>query len=285
MASSNVAVVFRNVHFRYDAKSPEVLTDVSVEIPTGMFVAVIGQNGGGKTTFAKHINGLLKPTAGSVSVYGTDTRERRSDPLSHLVGYCYQNPDHQIFSATVRAEVAFGPTSLGLPIAEVERRTHEAMELVDLTAKAQVHPSLLGRGERQRLAVASVLAMGAEILVVDEPTTGLDYQGVARIMKLLEDWNQRLGRTIIVITHDIRTVADYVPYTIIMAQGQVRYFGATRAALLQDDALDAAAVTPPQTVRVARALSSLGVPSDLVTVSDLVEALRQKVPVGRAQSM
>lgn len=275
MTETPLAIEFNQVSYRYDPLSPPVLTDINLAIPRGMFVAIIGQNGAGKTTLAKHINGLLQPTSGTVMVDGVDTRTRRGKPLSHRVGYCYQNPDHQIFSGTVRAETAFGPTSLGLPADEVERRVSHALELVDLSGKEQVHPSLLGRGERQRLAVASVLAMGAEMLVVDEPTTGLDYQGVARIMGLLEEWNRDLGRTIVVITHDIRTVADYVPHTIVMAHGRVGFFGPTREAMLQEQILKESAVTPPQVVRVAAALRPLGIAEGLVTVSELVNAIAQ----------
>lgn len=272
-ASAGAAVQFEGVSFRYEPQGDWVLRGVDLRIEKGGFVAIIGQNGAGKTTLAKHINGILSPTEGQVLVNGTSTKGRRGASLALTVGYCYQNPDHQIFSATVGTEVAFGPVAMGLPPAEVESRVVEALALVDLTTKRQVHPSLLGRGERQRLAVAGVLAVGAEILVVDEPTTGLDYQGISRIMGLLTDWNERLGRTIIVITHDIRTVADFVPQTVIMGGGHVLFSGRTAAAFQQDDILRAAAVVPPQVVRVAKALGFTA-SGDLLTVAQLTEAFR-----------
>jgi energy-coupling factor transporter ATP-binding protein EcfA2 len=263
-----------SVTYTYEAYLEPALQDVSLQVTAGEFVALVGQNGAGKTTLAKHFNGLLLPTRGSVRVAGQDTRAAGTRRLAAVVGYCYQNPDHQIFSRTLRREVAFGPTNLGLSAAEVAKNVEEALRLVGLFEKADEYPFLLGRGERQRLAVASILAMGSSILVVDEPTTGLDLQGVRSIMTLLRRWNEESGRTIVVITHDINVVAEYVPRTVVMAEGRVVADGLTREALTNWPALEAADVRPPQVTRVARRLARFGVSPDVMTVDELLAQIR-----------
>jgi len=265
------------VSYAYPEAAEPALRDVSLRVMPGEFLALVGQNGAGKTTLAKHFNGLILPARGSVRVAGQDTRAVATRRLAGIVGYCYQNPDHQIFSRTLRREVAFGPTNLGLPADQVARNVEEALRLVGLLEKADDYPFLLGRGERQRLAVASILAMGSRILVVDEPTTGLDLQGVRGIMTLLERWNRELGRTIVVITHDINVVAQYVPRTVVMAEGRVVADGPTRQALTDWAALEMADVKPPQVTRVARRLARYGIPPDVMTVDELAAAIRARL--------
>jgi energy-coupling factor transporter ATP-binding protein EcfA2 len=269
-----------SISYAYAPGLEPALRDVSMRIVAGEFVALVGQNGAGKTTLAKHFNGLLLPTAGSVRVGGQDTRAAGTRRLAATVGYCYQNPDHQIFSRTLRKEVAFGPTNLGLPPAQVARNVDEALRLVGLEDRADAYPFLLGRGERQRLAVASIIAMGSSILVVDEPTTGLDLQGIRSIMALLQRWNQESGRTIVVITHDINVVAQYVPRTVVMARGRIVADGPTRSALTDWAALEAADVRPPQVTRVARRLARYGISPDVLTVEELAAEIRGRLAPG-----
>ncbi len=269
-------IAFEQVAFRYDRTSPFVIRDVNLTIQAGDFVALIGQNGAGKTTLAKHINAILKPTSGRVLVDGRESHAYKRLEMARLIGYCYQNPDHQIFSQTVEAEVEYGPKALGNSPEKVKEQTDAALELVELTHRRKVHPSMLGRGERQRLAVASILAMGVSTLVVDEPTTGLDYTGVTRIMDLLASWSRQFKTTIIIITHDIPVVADYVDRTILMAEGQVLLDGPTPEVLQSFDPLARAAVRPPQVTRVARALDLLGGGPPIVRVPDLAWALMQR---------
>ena len=153
------AIEINDLVYRYTPGGPDVLRGVNLRVASGEFVALIGQNGAGKTTLAKHFNGLLKPSAGSVVVQGRDTRTTPLADLARTVGYVYQNPDHQIFAQRVRAEVAFGPRNLGLFPADVDRRVDQALELVGLSEHADDFAFSLGRGQRQKLAVASVLAM------------------------------------------------------------------------------------------------------------------------------
>lgn len=273
MTESEIAINVDNVSFSYAPNMPLALDHVSLQVHKGDFLALLGQNGAGKTTLAKTFNGLLQPTEGSVLVDGLDTHNVNVSSIAAHVGYCYQNPDHQIFNRTVFIEAAYGPRNLGLPPEEVTKRVDHALQLVGLADKKDATPLLLGKGERQKLAVASVLAMGSPILVVDEPTTGLDLHGIRNIMDLLRQWNQEEGRTIVIITHDLHIVAEYVPRTVVMAKGKVLIDGPTRSILSDSAALSAASLKPPQITRVAQRLSHLGVPPDVMTVDEMLAYL------------
>jgi energy-coupling factor transport system ATP-binding protein len=264
---------------------PLALDHVSLQIHKGDFLALLGQNGAGKTTLAKTFNGLLRPGSGKVHISGLDSRIATVSNFASRVGYCYQNPDHQIFNRTVYSEAAYGPRNLALPPGEVAARVEHALQLVGLADKKDAYPFLLGKGERQKLAVASVLAMGSPIIVVDEPTTGLDIQGIRRIMTLLQQWNQVEGRTIIVISHDMEIVAEYVPRTVVMAQGKVIADGPTRSILSDSAALIPAGLKPPQITRVAQRLGHHGIPRDVMTVNEMLACLRtafNNPPVARS---
>jgi len=268
MLDGQAAIEISDLVFRYVPSGPEVLRGVNVRVETGEFIALIGQNGAGKTTLAKHFNGLLKPSSGTVRVLGRDTRSAPVADLARTVGYVYQNPDHQIFAQRVRTEAAFGPRNLGLGQAEVDRRVDAALALVGLQDFADEFAFSLGRGQRQKLAVASVLAMEPPILVVDEPTTGLDQAGSRGILDLLSRWNAD-GRTIVAITHDMTLVAERVPRTIVVNDGRILADGPTRQVLSDTALLRTAYLRPPQATRIAQRLSDLGVAADTLTVTEL----------------
>ena len=274
MAEPDVVIDVDEVSYAYATDMPLALDHVSLQIRKGDFLALLGQNGAGKTTLAKTFNGLLLPSRGSVYVVGQDTRNATVSSLAARVGYCYQNPDHQIFNTTVYREASYGPRNLGLPPNEVAARVDHALQLVGLADKKDAYPFLLGKGERQKLAVASVLAMGSPILVVDEPTTGLDLHGIRSIMTLLRQWNQIEGRTIVIITHDLHIVAEYVPRTVVMAQGKIVADGPTRSILSDGAALATTGLKPPQITRVAQRLSHHGIPPDVMTVDEMLACLR-----------
>jgi energy-coupling factor transporter ATP-binding protein EcfA2 len=278
MASANAAFIeVRDVSFHYEGATTPALDHVSLSIQKGEFVAFVGQNGAGKTTLAKTFNGILLPTTGEVRVDGRETRAAGLDVLARIVGYVYQNPDHQIFAITVKDEVAFGPRNLGLTPAEINQAVKQALELVDMQKEADAYPFLLGRGQRQKLAVASVIAMGSPVLVVDEPTTGLDLRGAQSIMQLLRQWNEA-GRTIIIITHDMNIVAEFAQRTVVMAQAQVLADGPTRQVLTDQPRLAQAFLLAPQVTRVAQRLSGrLGLPGDVLTVAELQAAVTRRL--------
>lgn len=225
----------RNVTHRFEG-GHTALADVSVTIRAGELVALIGQNGSGKTTLARHMNGLLRPTQGEVRLHGEDLRTLPLNRVAADVGYVFQNPDHQIFSATVEEEVAFGPRNFGYDAEEIAARTTSALAAVGLVGLEQEDPFLFGKGQRQRLAVASLLALRPRVLILDEPTTGLDYREQRRMMELLAQLH-RQGMTIVAITHSPWVVAEYAERGILMQEGKVRFDGALRALFEQPDLL------------------------------------------------
>ena len=222
------------------------LDGVTVNIMPGEFVAIVGRNGSGKTTLAKHLNGLLTATSGRVLLDGADVAVLALEDVAQRVGYVFQDPDHQLFAATVVDEVAFGPRNLGLPAAEVRARVDEALGAVGLEARDD-DPFLLDKGARQRLAVAAILAMGPQVLVLDEPTTGLDHAEQRRMLALLRRLRDA-GRTIVIVTHTPWVIAEYVERVVLLAGGRLRFDGASRrffadAALVREASFRAPDVT------------------------------------------
>ena len=258
------------LHYRYDAEIP-ALHGVDLEIPDNAFLGIVGQNGSGKTTLVKHLNGLLKPTSGRVWVYGVDTGPVSTAELAQTVGYVFQNPDHQIFCPTTREEISFGPRNLGLSPAEVGERTDEALATFGLEAYADVPPAVLGYGLRRKVSVAAVIAMRPRILILDEPTPGLDWRGAEDLMAHLGSLHAA-GHTILLVTHDMRLVAEHTQQTLVMHEGRVLAHGPTRGVLAAVEALRRAEVTPPQITELGRRLADLGLRGDLLTVPEFCEA-------------
>jgi energy-coupling factor transport system ATP-binding protein len=235
------------------------LRDVSLAIPAGEAVAIVGQNGAGKTTLAKHLNGLLRPSAGLVQVGDWNTRDHTTAQLAARVGYVFQNPEEQLFQQTVRAEVAFGPKNLGWGATRIEAEVEAALVAVALRDEAGRHPYDLSPGGRKRVALASVLAMDTPIVVLDEPTTGQDYAGIELVGRLADDLRGR-GKTVITITHDIDFCAEHFGRVVALTEGQVLLDGPARDVLAQAETLARTYVEPPQLVRLAARLGMQGVP-------------------------
>ena len=242
-------IEIQNVSFSY-SEAEDVLRSVSLQIKQGAFAALIGQNGSGKTTLAKHMLGLLRPREGKVMIQGHDIRSKAVGEIARRVGYVFQNPDHQIFSATTREEIAYGPKNLQLGEAEIIDRTEQAMDRFNLTAHAERQPAALSHGIRRKVALASIYAMDPQIWILDEPTGGLDWRSAQETMELLHELNEA-GKTIVLITHDMRIVADHTEHCIVMSEGQVVAHEATRTVMERSEALG---VTPPQAWRLGSAL-------------------------------
>lgn len=229
------------------------LEGVDMNVRRGEFLAVLGQNGSGKTTLVKHFNGLLEPTAGVVRVDGEDTVEQGVRKLGQTVGYVFQNPDHQIFSDTVFDEVAFGPKIRGMQEAEIEERVREALAAVGLEGYDKEDPFGLTKGERQRVAVASVLAVRPEVLILDEPTTGLDYSEQRSMMDLVKRLN-KAGSTIIVVTHTMWVVAEYAHRAAVVKDGRMILSGTVREVFAEEEVLRDASLRPPHIVSLSNSL-------------------------------
>lgn len=259
-----VSIETRELWHCYSGET-DALRGVSLDIREGDFVAVIGQNGSGKTTLIKHFNGLLKPTRGSVRVYGRDTTGLSVGQLARQVGFVFQNPDHQIFSPTVREEIAFGPRNLGLSPVEVDRRVAETLAHFRLEAHADAPPALLGYGLRRQVGVAAVYAMRPRVFILDEPTASLDWRGVQELMSLLAAMNAQ-GHTIVLVTHDMRLVAGYARRTIVLHEGHLLADGDTPAVFQRDEVLAQARIEPPQIAQLARRLALREMPAGALTV-------------------
>ncbi|HEX3046557.1 MAG TPA: ATP-binding cassette domain-containing protein [Bacillota bacterium] len=249
------------------------LDGINLEIRKGEFIAIVGQNGAGKTTLVKHLNGLLRPDSGSIYVNGSDISCLTTAQLSQKVGYVFQNPDHQIFMDRVDKEIAFGPNNLGLSSEEVSARVTKAIDQVGLTDFRSESPLSLSKGQRQRVAFASILAMEPEFLILDEPTTGQDAREAAEIMELVVGLNQK-GHTIIFITHDMQLVAKYAKRVILMKQGRILADGTPREVLTKTTLLAESFLKPPQITLLAQAFSNYGFPEDIISVEELLEAFQ-----------
>ncbi len=228
------------------------LRGVDLALGRGEFVAVLGPNGSGKTTLARHLNGLLRPTSGRVLVEGRDTRGATTAELAATVGYLFQDPNHQLVSRTVREEVAVGPRARGLPEREALARAERVMERLGLADLAEEHPLHLTLAEKQRVAIASVVALDPAALVLDEPTTALDARETEVLLELLRELNAE-GRTIVLITHDMELVAE-AERAVVLSGGLVRFDGPPRELFTRRDVLAEASLEPPEVVRLALAL-------------------------------
>ena len=266
------------LYYRYPTRDDFALRDVNLSIQRGEFVAIIGQNGSGKTTLIKHFNGLLKPTEGCVLVEGRDTANLLTSELAKSVGYVFQNPDHQIFAETVRDEVAFGPRNLGFSQERIEAVTKQVLSDMDLVGHEEKMPFQLSRGQRQRLAVASVLAMEPSTLIVDEPTTGQDWKESITLMKLVKGLNDK-GHTCIVTTHNMNLVSLFARRVVVMWRGEILLDGPTQDVFREVEPLARAGIKPPEVYEVIRALMPDVELEKPITPDDLAELLAERVSI------
>jgi energy-coupling factor transport system ATP-binding protein len=258
----------QDLHHRYP-NGFHALRGVNLEVEKGEFVAIIGQNGSGKTTFVKHLNGLLQATAGTIWISGRNIRKRKVSEMARTVGYCFQNPDHQIFCDTVYKEVAFGPKNIGLSPAETDERVDEALGAVGLLHVKDVMPKDLSKGQRQRVAVASVLSMRPEILIIDEPTTGQDYRDGVEMLKLVQRLNEA-GHTILFITHDMPMVARFARRVLVFRDGHILLDGSTEQVFAQPGLLRTTFLAPPAITCLAQAFPEF-FPGTILSVDRMVE--------------
>jgi energy-coupling factor transport system ATP-binding protein len=242
-ATISIEVIeLKDVSFSYDAT--HVLDCISLKIYEGDFIALLGQNGSGKTTLAKIINGLIRPHSGSILFRNQSIEKISPAQRAMKIGYVFQNPDNQIFCPSVREELAFGLKNLRLAQTEIELRIKNALEIIGLEGKAEEDPFILPKGDRQRVAVASVLAMQPEIIILDEPTTGLDYRDQLSMMRLIKSLNEQ-GHTIVMITHCMSIVLEYARRVIILKSGKILADGGVREVFARTESIESAALAPP----------------------------------------
>ncbi len=249
-ASSREIISVHDLHFAYE-RGEEVLRGIDLSIREGEFIAVLGSNGSGKTTLMKHFNGLLRPSSGRIEFRGKDVRREKVSSLGKKVGYIFQNPDHQIYSQSVGEEVAFGPRNFGFPAPDVEERVRRSLETVQLEGREKEDPFAMTKGDRQKVAVASIIASGPEVIIMDEPTTGLDYIDQKRVMGLLKALN-REGHTVIIITHSVWLAAEYADRVIVMKEGRIIKDDTPRRLFADDRALEEGRIELPEITKLGR---------------------------------
>jgi energy-coupling factor transport system ATP-binding protein len=252
------------------------LNGVDLAIGAGERVAIVGQNGSGKTTLIRHFNGLLRPTEGTVTVDGSDTRRKPVAVLAALVGLAFQDPDRQIFAGSVEAEVAFGPRNLGRRGPELESAIVAGLAAVGLEQERQTNPYDLGFSRRKLLSIASVLAMNTPVLVLDEPTTGQDARGVRTIERIIASVSGT-GRTVICVSHDMRFVADNFERVVVLRGGGVILDGSPEEVFAANnrDALRSTNLGPPYAAQIGHKFGLGSTPSAASLVKELQAAQPQ----------
>ena len=240
-------IEFRDVHASYDGSAP-ILKGVSFTIRDGEFVAFVGTNGAGKSTTMRLMNGLLKPDAGQVLIDGVPTSDLRTSELARRVGFLFQNPDSQICCNTVREELLFGFKALGLDGPDADSRVDAIVE--EFAFDPDDDPFLLNRGARQLLALASIVVLAPPVVVLDEPTTGLDYRECVKVMDIIRRIHER-GTTVVMVCRDMEVVADYAARCIVMSGGEVVDDAPTFDVLRNRETLERASLVPPQIVELS----------------------------------
>ena len=284
---AKAAITVKKLHYTYPNSTNEALHNVSLTIKEQEFVAIIGQTGSGKSTLVSLIDGLIKPSSGELNVAGLEinatTKAEYLSKIHHQVGFVFQFPEQQLFAETVAEDIAFGPHNLGWSAKKIEKAVDEALKMVDLPLELKAHsPFALSGGQMRRVAIAGVLAMDPQILILDEPTAGLDTQATNDLLKLIKDFNEK-GTTIIMVTHQMEQVAYYANHVIAMSNGQV-VADTTPQQLFRDaQRLKKLSLTLPVSVEVAQFLSKDGItlkntePLTLDVLADeIAEAMRRK---------
>ncbi|MDD5367793.1 MAG: energy-coupling factor transporter ATPase [Anaerolineaceae bacterium] len=269
-AAGQPLVQIENLSFHYP-NGKIVLKGIDLTIHQGEFITLMGQNGTGKTTLAKHLNGLLKPSSGKVVVEGMDTLSASISILATKVGYVFQNPDHQIFSKSVEEELSFGPQNLGWPPEMIQTAVASILKDIGMEGKGKAEPYFMGLAERKLIAIASVLIMHPDILVLDEPATGADYGVALRIMRYISDLHHQ-GLTVVIITHDVSLAANYATRLVVMNEGCVVLDGSPPEVFGQHETLRQCHISVPQVVDLSERLYQRGLPSRFFRVQDLVNA-------------
>jgi energy-coupling factor transport system ATP-binding protein len=251
----------------------KAIEDITIDFYEGEFIAFIGTNGCGKTTFSKCLNGILKASKGTIIVNGIDVvKTKDCMELVKNIGYVFQNPDHQLFNNNIYSEIAYAPRNLGISEAEVKERVIEAANIAGVSESIfEEHPFFEVKGIRQRIAIASILSLKPSIIIVDEPTTGQDYKQSVEVMEFLKMLNEKLGHTVIIITHEMDIVAEYAKRVIVMNDGKIISEGNVKEVFARADLLEQANIKPPQLTRMAQLLNEEGFSPDIITVDEFYD--------------
>ena len=259
-----------------DKQEIAAIDHIDINVEKGEFVAILGKNGSGKSSLAKHINGLLMPTEGTVYIKGMDTKDESTLlKVRQSAGIVFQNPDNQIVGTTVEEDTAFGPENLGIASKDIWTRITAALTGVGMIAYKEASPNHLSGGQKQRVAIAGILAMEPEYFILDEPTAGLDPVGKDQILNLLKKLHEEKKITIILVSHSMEDVADYAQRVIVMNGGQVMYEGDKKEVFSHKKELEEAGLAVPFYRQVCEELADRGFPiqRDLLTLEETKEAI------------
>ena len=282
-----MAIILDHVTYKYStgtAYEKTALSDVCLTIPDGQFIGIIGHTGSGKSTLVQHLNGLLKATEGTIYYNGKDIYDKTFDmkDLRTQVGMVFQYPEHQLFETTVFEDVSFGPKNQGLPKKDVDLRAYEALSSVGIPQEVcDSSPFELSGGQKRRVAIAGVLAMKPAVLILDEPTAGLDPKGRDEILDLIQETHRRSGNTVIRVSHSMEDVASYVDRIIVMDGGKVRYDDTPKEVFKSYKELEEIGLAAPQVTYLMKELKEAGWPvkSSVTTVSEardeIIKALKK----------
>lgn len=283
-----MAITIKQLTHIYNAGMPfqkTALTDINLEIGTGEFVGIIGHTGSGKSTLIQMFNGLIKPSSGQVLLNGVDINGEKVNKkeIRQKVGLVFQYPEYQLFEMTVKEDVAFGPKNMGLSKEEIDERVAHALKAVGLDESYyEKSPFELSGGQKRRVAIAGVLAMNPEVLILDEPTAGLDPKGRNELFDQLKKMHEELGLTIVLISHSMEDVARYVQKLVVLYKGKIAYKGTPREVFAEGKKLEEIGLAMPQIRYIMEALKAKGMPvdEDVLTVEEaaaqLISYLRGK---------
>ncbi len=292
-----MSIEVKNLTYIYDPGTPNektALSNVNLTIHKGEFVGIIGHTGSGKSTLIQHLNGLVKPTSGNIIYNGEDIFEEpiakskkqaralkgaKMKRIRQKIGLVFQYPEHQLFEMTVAKDIAFGPTNMGLEQEEIDRRVDEAMKMVGLDAKyKEKSPFELSGGQKRRVAIAGVLAMQPDYLILDEPTAGLDPKGRDDILSQIQNLQKEKGITVILVSHSMEDVAKHVDRIIAMGKGRVQFDGTPEEVFAHAEELKAIGLGVPQVTELGNQLAAKGfdVPHAMLNLNQMEAYLLEK---------
>ena len=288
--STQTAIRIENLTHIYSPKTAfekTALDNINIEVRKGAFVGLIGHTGSGKSTLVQHLNALLKPSSGKIFIDDEDTADKeRLKALRYKVGLVFQYPEHQLFEVTVAKDVAFGPKNMGLPPDEVDRRVKKALTLVGISEELyEKSPFELSGGQKRRVAIAGVLAMEPTILILDEPTAGLDPKGRDEILGRIKAMHEELAITVILVSHSMEDIAKLVEQIIVIHHGRIELIGSPSEVFMQIERLESLGLGSTATAYLADRLRQAGynLPSGIYTVDEAVAAIAALLNEGGAQ--
>lgn len=280
-----MSIKIKKLNYIYSPGTPfekQALTDINLEIGEGEFIGIIGHTGSGKSTLIQHLNGLVQATSGEIEVCGhsLNKESKELNKLRQEVGLVFQYPEHQLFELTVAKDIAFGPKNMGLSKEEVEKRVQDAAKLVGLTEKQmEKSPFELSGGQKRRVAIAGVLAMKPRVLILDEPTAGLDPKGRDSILNQIRELHRQTGMTIILVSHSMEDVAEYVERVIAMDKGKIVLDGTPHQVFSQRDTLLSLGLNVPQITELVYQLRERGfdIPQEIITIEEALPWIKRNI--------